>query len=179
MFNIHTKPPSPSGRGDRRRRHVAETCLSNYEISQFLPSVQASAAIQVALSLVPVPSLQANTWQTLLYTLYTEAEKGDARICSSLMTRYMTPFLEAITSDLGSGHETPPSTLPFSPHDDRMDAHERMDGCDKTDDRDNMDTHDRADAHDRMEGRDKMDTQGPKDAHEDMGDRSRIDAHED
>ncbi|XP_037782153.1 G2/mitotic-specific cyclin S13-7-like [Penaeus monodon] len=108
-------------------RHVAETCLSNYEISQFLPSVQASAAMQVALSLVPVPSLQANTWQTLLYTLYTEAEKGDARICSSLMTRYMTPFLEAITSDLGPGHETPPSTLPFSPPDDRMEGRDKMD----------------------------------------------------
>ncbi|XP_042867798.1 cyclin-O-like [Penaeus japonicus] len=111
-------------------RHVAETCLSNYEISQFLPSVQASAAIMVALSLVPVPSLQANVWQTLFYTLYTEAERGDASVCSSLMTRYMTPFLEAITTDLGPSHETPPSTLPFSPpDDDSMGVYDRMMGA--------------------------------------------------
>lgn len=49
-------------------------------------------------------------FSTRIYTLYTESERHDTNICSAIMTRYMTPFLEAITSDVNAGPDQQPLT---------------------------------------------------------------------
>ncbi|XP_071538305.1 uncharacterized protein [Panulirus ornatus] len=90
------------GAVDRRvlslSRSVAETCLGSYEVSQFLPSVQGAASLLVGLTLVSSPTL-SHTIQALLFELYTPAEREEVFICSSIMSRYMAPFLETSPSD--------------------------------------------------------------------------------
>lgn len=77
-------------------RYVLETCLSNYEISQFPPSVQAAGAMLLSVNVVPCSPIHTETLQGLLHELHCTSERKDAVICSALMTRYMAPFLSCI-----------------------------------------------------------------------------------
>ncbi|XP_069954353.1 cyclin-O-like [Cherax quadricarinatus] len=106
-----------TGMMDRRvvsvSRYVMETCLSSYEVSQFLPSVQAAAALSVALGIVPNPST-SRTIHSLLCELYTSEERREASVCSTLMSRYMAPFLDSISPATTHNHfnsgPIPPAT---------------------------------------------------------------------
>ncbi|XP_068240740.1 uncharacterized protein [Palaemon carinicauda] len=94
---------SQSGPFDRRvvsiAKYVLETCLSNYEISQFLPSVQAAGAMLMSVNTVPCSPVHSESLQGLLQELYNSEERQDTDICSSLMSRYMKPFLSCVEVD--------------------------------------------------------------------------------
>ncbi|XP_045616986.2 cyclin-O protein B [Procambarus clarkii] len=84
-------------------RYVAETCLSSYEVSQYLPSVQAAAALSVALCVLPNVSF-CQTLHALMCEAYTTEERRDATVCSTVMSRYMAPFLEGLSPDDTNQH---------------------------------------------------------------------------
>ncbi|XP_066949275.1 uncharacterized protein [Macrobrachium rosenbergii] len=80
-------------------KYVLETCLSNYEVSQFLPSVQAAGAMLMSINTVPCSPVHSETLQGLLQELYSADERQDITICSRIMSRYMTPFLSCTDAD--------------------------------------------------------------------------------
>ncbi|XP_042210995.1 G2/mitotic-specific cyclin S13-7-like [Homarus americanus] len=102
-------------------RYVAETCLSSYRVTQYLPSVQAGASLTLAVTLVANPNL-SHTLHHLMCELYSPAEREEITMCTSLMTHYMAPFLESVSTDAATqntaaGHPDTPLHGPQPPGD--------------------------------------------------------------
>ncbi|CAL4123256.1 unnamed protein product, partial [Meganyctiphanes norvegica] len=98
-----------SGSWDKRvvslARYVSETCLCNYEVTQFLPSVQAAAGLLAATQLQRNQGINTTEFHNnvvkVIRSLYTVAEQEEATKCCNMMVVYMTPFLESLSPETG------------------------------------------------------------------------------
>lgn len=120
-----------SGCWDKRvvslARYVSETCLCDYEVTQFLPSVQAAAALLAATQLQRDNGVNATEFHAnlvkMIISLCTVSEQEEAKICCNMMIIYLAPFLESLSPEIikvffgpcspPPGILTPPST-PFA-----------------------------------------------------------------